>query len=116
MYFAFEHGVTLSMIKVQCCASSCTWRVLMSWASVQIWNYTKRPERGASCVQVWLDGLLIYSGALRRAPAAPVNARASATPVASTEFAQALIFTDDAAIVRQHQTQVQAFVPLPVPA
>ena len=66
----------------------------------QVWNYTKRPERGASCVQVWLDGLLVHSGSLRRAPRATVGDTA--------QFAQAILFTNNAAVVERNQSQVGA--------
>ena len=59
----------------------------------QIWNYSKRPERGARSVEVWVDGLLVFRGAL--------------PPARTTGAYQAILFSGAADIVEREQPHVR---------
>ena len=99
--------------------------------ALQLWNYSKTPARGVRDIEVFVDDVLIYSGVLKRAPPAstgrdstsgalsPTAAKLSAaggsrhrfagspsTLPPAADFGQAILFTNDAAIVNTEQHRV----------
>ncbi|EGZ19357.1 hypothetical protein PHYSODRAFT_492147 [Phytophthora sojae] len=76
VYIGFDTPVVLSMIK--------------------FWNYSKTPERGVKCVDIYLDDMHLFSGSLRKAPAADVHAasgRFGKVHKVTEQFGQAVLFS-----------------------
>jgi len=92
VYVCFDHPVTLSMIR--------------------FWNYSKRPERGARTVEIWIDDTLVFWGGLKRAtppaPAyiAPPVRDGTTTHDGSVDFSQPVLFTHDPTIVEEEKSKV----------
>jgi hypothetical protein len=69
---------------------------------VRIWNYSKTPLRGASSLELWLDGTLLYAGEL--GPAVPIPAALSNNGIAAGGKRRiprpcwSLLFTPDSAV------------------
>lgn len=92
VYVCFDHPVTLSMIR--------------------FWNYSKRPERGARTVEIWIDDTLVFWGGLRRgmppkgAYIAPPVEKGHTTHDGSSDYSQPVLFTHDAAVIAAEKGKV----------
>ncbi|GMH44713.1 hypothetical protein BSKO_12665 [Bryopsis sp. KO-2023] len=62
---------------------------------IKIWNYVRTPERGASRVDIFLDDALVYAGGVKKASTNPTS-----------DFAQAVIFTNDEATVESERHSI----------
>ena len=62
---------------------------------MRLWNYAKTSTRGVRSFEVLLDGSLVYQGTARPAPL-----RAGSALVATSDFVQTVLFTDNEDIIR----------------
>ena len=61
---------------------------------IKLWNYSKTPTRGARDIQILVDGLIVFEGALRAAPG-PQQADGRA---GARSFAEMVPFNDGQAL------------------
>lgn len=63
-----------------------------------LWNYSKTPTRGVQDFELYVDDVLVYRGALRKAPTRAENAGVDGGVL--RDFKQTILFTNDPEVTK----------------